>query len=319
MVVAVAIGAALVTWLALRGANDSSNAPAQSSSAAVASVGRIQSLATSVGHPVFWLGPKSGYVYELTSTQDGKIYIRYLPAGVHAGATKPYLTVGTYPFPGAYPAIAKGAAAKGSTTVKLADGGLAVLDGAYPESVHLAYPGVDYQVEVYDPTPRRALHLVAAGDLRFFGRLTAAPAAASAGKAAAASLAGLQSLSRSIGHPIYWAGPRAGFTYELTQTSNGNVYIRYLPPGVKVGDASEHLTVVTYPYANALAALRGVVKANEAGVTELGGGGLAVVDSAYPKSVHVAFPNSNYQIEVFDPDPVQARQVATSGKIGPVG
>jgi len=35
----------------------------------------------------------------------------------------------------------------------------------------------------------------------------------------------------------------------------------------------------------------------------LSGGGLAAVDSSYPKSVHVALPQSSYQIEVFDPSP----------------
>jgi hypothetical protein len=110
---------------------------------------------------------------------------------VQVGASKLYLTVGTYPFPGAYPAITRAATSKGSASVKRAHGGLAVLDGAYPESVHLAYPGV-----------------------RFFGHLTAPPAAAPAGKPAAASVADLESLAKSIGQPIYWAVPKAGYTYE---------------------------------------------------------------------------------------------------------
>ena len=108
-----------------------------------------------LGHPIFWLGPKKGYTYELTQTGNGKIYVRYLPHGVDVGADKPYLTVATYPFPGAYAAIRKQATAKGAVTARLAGGGVAVLDDGYPESVHVAYPGVDYQVEVYDPTPAR--------------------------------------------------------------------------------------------------------------------------------------------------------------------
>jgi hypothetical protein len=318
-VIALALAAGVVSWLVLRdGGNTSSSPPAQPSGAAAASVAQIQSLAASVGHPVFWLGPKSGFTYELTETSSGKIYIRYLPSGVKVGASKPYLTVATYPFPGAYPAIARAAASKGAVSVKLTHGGLAVLDGAYPESVQLAYPGVDYQVEVYDPVPRRAMRMVSAGRLLFFGRLTAGPPAPPAGKPVGASLADLESLVSSIGHPIYWAGPKAGYTYELTQTSNGNVYVRYLPRGVKVGAAKEYLTVVTYPFPHALNALRQTLKANEGGVTKLTGGGLAVVDKSYPQSVHLAYPGAAYQVEVFDPSPAHARQVATSGDVQPV-
>jgi hypothetical protein len=201
--------------------------------------------------------------------------------------------------------------------LKLAHHGLAVLDNAYPQSGHLAYPGVDYQVEVYDPTPRRALQLVSAGKVDFFGKLTPAPSAAS--KAAALSLSGLRSFAHKVGHPIYWAGAKRGYTYEVTQTANGDVYVRYLPSGVKAGAPKPYLTVVTYPFPNALGALRQAAKGYTSGVSNLPGGGLAVVDSSYPKSVHIAFAQSSYQIEVFDPRPSIARSVATSGSIAPVG
>ena len=75
-------------------------------------------------------------------------------------AGKPYLTVATYPFPGAFAAIE--AVAKGKA-MKLSGGGLAVVDAGYPKSVHLAYPSVDYQVEVFDPSPARARKAVASG------------------------------------------------------------------------------------------------------------------------------------------------------------
>src|SRR5919108_40576 len=37
-----------------------------------------------------------------------------------------------------------------------------------------------------------------------------------------------------LGRPIYWAGPRPGTTYEYTETSSGNVYVRYLPKGTRL-------------------------------------------------------------------------------------
>jgi hypothetical protein len=173
-VIAVAIAAGLVAWLLVRGGGNSSTSTTTTTSRAPAhatSESQLRTLAASVEHPVFWLGPKPGFRLELTRTNDGKIYVRYLPHGVAIGADKPYLTVATYPFPGAFAAIEKQAKAKGAATVKLAHGGIGVLDQAYPESVHLAFPGVNYQVEVYDPTPARAMQLVSAGKVAQFGSL----------------------------------------------------------------------------------------------------------------------------------------------------
>ena len=102
-VIAIAVAAGLVAWLLLRDDGSSSSKPAQVAGATATSRAELADLAAEVQHPIFWLGPKRGFTYELTQTRSGKIYVRYLPDGVEVGADKPYLTVATYPFPGAYP------------------------------------------------------------------------------------------------------------------------------------------------------------------------------------------------------------------------
>ena len=37
------------------------------------------------------------------------------------------------------------------------------------EEIHVAYPGVPYQVEVFDPSPARARTIVSSGDVRAVG------------------------------------------------------------------------------------------------------------------------------------------------------
>jgi hypothetical protein len=106
-----------------------------------------------------------------------------------------------------------------------------VLDARYPQSVHIAYPQVAYQVEFYGPTPARAMQLVSSGQLKSIGSLAATTAGRISTKPTAATLADLRTLAQRVGHPIYWAGPKPGYTYELSTTSNGSVFIRYLPPG----------------------------------------------------------------------------------------
>ena len=127
---------------------------------------------------------------------------------------------------------------------------------------------------------------------------------------------GLRTLSRALGQPIYWAGQESGYTYEVTQVSKGKIFVRYLPQGVKVGaKGASYLIVATYSFPKAFNALKAVSKGHEIAIP---GNGIAAVDQGYPKSVHLAFPRVNYQVEVYDPSPARARNVATSGDVRPV-
>ena len=145
-----------------------------------------------------------------------------------------------------------------------------------------------------------------------------APPARGSG-ASAASESELKAFAKSVSHPIYWAGPKDGYTYELTQTTNGLVYVRYLPEGTDVGDPrSQFLTVGTYPRAGAFAELQRAAKAKGAVSLKVGEDGLAVFSQSRPTSVYLGYPDAKYQVEVFHPSPDEARRLALSGAIVPV-
>ena len=129
----------------------------------------LSALAATLGHPIYWLGRKPGVTYELARTGAGAVFVRYLPSGVAPGANRPYLTVATYPFPGAFAAVRRTAARNPTGTIRLSGGGLAVVDAGYPKSIHVAYPGVPYQVEVFDPSPARARAIVSSGKVTAVG------------------------------------------------------------------------------------------------------------------------------------------------------
>jgi hypothetical protein len=134
--------------------------------------------------------------------------------------------------------------------------------------------------------------------------------------AVAASEEDLQQLAANLQHPIYWAGPSENETYELTQTRNGSVYIRYLPEGVDVGDPQPGFTTVgTYPSTTAYADLEAGAKRKDATVFRFPSGALAVTYESAPSSVFFAFPNSPYTVEVFAPSPARARALVRTGKI----
>jgi hypothetical protein len=136
----------------------------------------------------------------------------------------------------------------------------------------------------------------------------------------AATQAELTQLAATLKHPIYWTGPKSGYTYELTQTEKGNVYVRYLPQGVKVGDQrADFVTVGTYPDANPMRSIDAALKRK--GTTRLSAPneGVAVQDGAHPTSVYLAFPNSSLLLEIFAPNPTEARSIAKSGTVVPLG
>jgi hypothetical protein len=130
------------------------------------------------------------------------------------------------------------------------------------------------------------------------------------------SAQGLQNLARSVSQPIYWAGPKPGYLYELTRTNTGNVFVRYLPPGAKVGSKQGvYLIIATYPFPNAFNALNNVKGGRRLTIPR---GGRAVVEQNHPESVHLAYPGSDVQVEIYDPSPATSLQLAQSGEVVPV-
>jgi hypothetical protein len=134
----------------------------------------------------------------------------------------------------------------------------------------------------------------------------------------AASPQSLRALARASGHPVYWAGPQANVKYELTQVTDGRIYIRYLPKGVPIRTKHLYPIVATYPVPNAYKAVRTAAKESGAVTFRTPRSGLAVYNQSAPTNVYLAYPGSKYQVEVFDPNPSRARQLVRSGTIRPI-
>jgi len=130
----------------------------------------------------------------------------------------------------------------------------------------------------------------------------------------------LTSASHSLGRPIYWAGPRDDSSYELTVTAGGRAYVRYLPRGAAAGDSrADFLTVGTYPGTHAFENLKKVSTGPAVHSNLLDDHGLLVAPKRLPKSVYVAYPNADYQVEVYDSMSGAARRLALNGLIVQIG
>jgi hypothetical protein len=157
----VAVSALVVIWLLAAGGTKKT--PALSDSPTIVSQARLERFAGTVDYPVYWAGPKPGFSYELTAAH-GRVWVRYLPAGVKAGDPRPnFLVVGTYEQPSSFAGLRRAAKQPDSISERISDGGLLVYNSARPTSVYFSYPGVKYQVEVYAPSAGSAHSLVTSG------------------------------------------------------------------------------------------------------------------------------------------------------------
>src|SRR5262249_49590319 len=129
----------------------------------------LQALAGSRTDPIYWAGARPGTTYEVTRTESGHIFVRYLPTGAGAAARgSTYLTVATYPQPNAPAQLPPAPRRSGSVTIRVAGGGLFVSAAARPTNFYLAYPGAHEQVEIYDPPAPEALRFARSGRVRPF-------------------------------------------------------------------------------------------------------------------------------------------------------
>ena len=125
----------------------------------------------------------------------------------------------------------------------------------------------------------------------------------------------LTALAAASSRPIYWAGPRTSNRYELTKSTDGRVYIRYLPPGAPIGSDQPYLTVGTYPVHDAFAVTSRLAGRSEAVKVATGGGGVAFYDAQKPTNVFLAYPGSGVQVEVFSPVAHEAQLLVGSGGV----
>jgi len=305
-VLVIALLAGLVAWFITTG-NDHSSKSSDATATVVSEQG-LQTLVTALGEPIFWVGPEQGVRYGFERRSGGQVYVRYLTDKMSSD-TVATLTVGTYPMANAYAkTVALGKRSGWKQLATGVGGATAFTSTALPRNVYLAQPGLNYQIEIYDPTSGRAAALVQAG--------RALPVAQ--GERLGLTLDELKTRVASLGKTVYWVGPKPGVIYEYTRSPGGNVYLRYLPKGVAVGSSGAYPTVGIYPMAKATAKTRAAAGRVGSVPVKLAGAE-AFYSKSKPTSVYIAFVGSDSQIEVYDPVPARALAAVKSGQVRPVG
>lgn len=304
----IACGAAVATWLLPQDGES-----AAGTAAVLVTQADLQELSGELARPVFWLGPPSGERLELSRTSGGRVFVRYLPAQARVGAEGMYATVATYPVANAYAVAVAGAARSGGIVSALPGGAALITYPARPRSAYVVGRGLGAQVEVFDPRPGRAAARVRSGEL------VAVPSAASlSSRPSAATVGALEALPAAVGHEVYWAGPRRGTTYELTRTSAGRIFVRYLPRATAVGETqAAYLTIATYPGTNAFAKTKAQAESSGARIQALPGDRLLIRPRGQNRSAYLVSRGEDVQVEVYAPEPGRAATLIASGAIVP--
>jgi hypothetical protein len=161
---------AIIAWLATR-ADDQGNEGREAQTApsvAIVSPARLAAATAKLGQPVYWAGSLPGTELELEELPEGTRVI-YLPAGEEAGAdSSTALTIGSYPLADPESALREFAARPGAIVRHASDGTEVVSSREQPTSVYFVGADKTVQVEVYDPSPRRAMRLALSGRVRPF-------------------------------------------------------------------------------------------------------------------------------------------------------
>ena len=131
---------------------------------AIVSEEELRAFAGDQAVPVYWAGPRRPSAYELTRTDDGRVFIRYLPEGANPGDPSPrFLTVASYAQPNAYRFLRAQSRRDGWSGQRTGSGALVAYADRRPTSVYFAFADADLQVEVYDPDSGVARTLGARG------------------------------------------------------------------------------------------------------------------------------------------------------------
>ena len=121
----------------------------------------LKSTVARLGSTVYWVGPLKNAKYALDVNEAGATFVRYLPDGLGIDDTsKKYLIVATYRVNAAYDAVRAAGNEQDGIGLMTADGAAVYYNKNATSNVYLAFPGQDLQIEVFDPSPGRALQLV---------------------------------------------------------------------------------------------------------------------------------------------------------------
>lgn len=120
----------------------------------------LKSLVAEQKLSVYWTGPISDATYTLNASQTGQVFVRYVEKGQQCdGQTQEFRVIATYSLAGAFESTRAAGNQANGVSLENNDGSIVYFNRESPTNVYVAYPNIDYQIEIYDPNPKKAVLL----------------------------------------------------------------------------------------------------------------------------------------------------------------
>ena len=151
---------ALPTTTTSAGATPAPTVNANSSGQTALTEEQLKAEVRKIGGSIFWAGAMPGAKYTFNHNAPGQDYIRYLPNGQGlADTAQNYRVIATYKVTTAYDTLVAASKLKTGVGLTNPDGSIAYYIKATPTHVYMAFKGLGYQIEIFDPTPGASLKL----------------------------------------------------------------------------------------------------------------------------------------------------------------
>lgn len=168
--IALALLVGVIAWVTTRGDDGESTPEPEVIEAHIVSVKELAEFADSAGHPVYWAGAQPNTELELSQDAGEQVFVRYLRSGAEVGSERAEaLTIGSYPGNDPTAALEEVSGSPGAIVRQSKSGRELVSNASNPNSVYFASPDNSVQVEVYDPSPKRAMSLAMSGEVQPIG------------------------------------------------------------------------------------------------------------------------------------------------------
>lgn len=108
----------------------------------------------------YWTGPIEDATYSLNSSTAGQVFVRYVPKGEACDDVRPnFRVIATYEEADAFATTESAGTTADGVSLLNTDGSIVYFNKNVPTNIYVAYPGINYQIEIYDPDPKEAVSL----------------------------------------------------------------------------------------------------------------------------------------------------------------
>ena len=108
----------------------------------------------------YWTGPIKDATYSINATTPGQVFVRYILKGMDCGSTEAkFRVIATYAEADAFKTTQEAGNQAEGVSLANPDGSVVYFNKNAPNNVYVAYPRVDYQIEIYDPDAKTAVTL----------------------------------------------------------------------------------------------------------------------------------------------------------------